>query len=432
MNMAILHPRLLLLLVVTSSTLIWFLYPPMFSYQKYWSVNGFANYLFFYLIILACCFLTEKTSLSKPAGSPLERFRQKYAGGDALRREAFILAVIAGAAQLLWIVRIVLKEGIGPLIQMLVVRQDFLAFKQQVVNVTGISGVTTLTQLGLLASSLYAIHVFGLKRKGSFWMWALILFPGVLRGLFFSERIALLEVVLPIAVIAILFGSVRVTLPKLIASLAAVVLFFSAAEGLRSYQFYSQTGFAKEGVYSYGLGRFLDYISSSINHSMAMPDLAERSVGFPTLMFNGWINLLYNFIPESTLRAFLHLDAAKQAYLNVKSSPYSAPDYTNMGYFGELFADSGYLYVVYAVLYGWFIGMAYKGIRQHQVGWMMIFPSVVFSLLEVYRVHYLFDNRMFYPLLYVFLRYLYQSYQESKSPQPRWEGGEIREAHRLA
>ncbi|WP_221469238.1 hypothetical protein [Cohnella nanjingensis] len=409
-----LNPRLLLVLVVTVSTAVWIFYKPLFAYEKYVSANAMFNYLLFYALIFVCCFFTEKLSLARPGEAPLDRFRRAHEKGNALRREAVALAAVAFAAQLLWIARIVAYAGAGPVFRLVFVEQNILKFKEQIVNVTGISGVTTLTQLGMLASSLYAIHVFGLKRKGSVWLWAFILFPGTLRGLLFSERIALLEVIVPIVVVAVLFGRIRVTLTKVVLAVAAVVLFFSAAEGLRSYQFYAKNGFAQEGVYGYGLGRFLDYISSSVNHSMAMVDLSGRTFGFPTLLFNGWINFLYTVVPESAVRSFLHMNDALQAYKNVKASPYSAADYTNMGYFGEIFADVGYLYVVYAVLYGWFLGMAFKGVRQYEVGWMMIYPTVFFSLLESYRVHYLFDNRVFYPLLYLVLRYLFLSFQQSR------------------
>lgn len=422
--MTILNPRLLLVLVFLCSTGIWFFYEPMFAYEKYFSIEGFSHYFIFYALILASCFVTEKARLARPAEAGLERFRELHGDGSKLKKEAVLLAIVASGAQLLWIARMVLQEGVGPLVRMVLVEHDFLAFKHQVVNVTSISGITTLTQLGMIASALYSVYVFGLRGKGSFWLWALILFPGVLRGMFFSERIALLEVLIPIVTTAVLFGRIKVTVPKLIGAAGAFVLFFSAAEGLRSYQFYSKTGFAENGVYSYGLGRFLDYISSSVNHSMSMVDLSERTIGFPALLFNGWLNLLYEFVPQSAVRAFLHLNETTQAYLNVKSSPYSAADYTNMGYFGEIFADSGYLYVLYAILYGWFVGMAYKGTRRFQVGWMIIYPAVLFSLLESYRVHYLFDNRMFYPLLYIFARYLYFSYRERKSVRlvPAGEG----------
>jgi hypothetical protein len=416
--MRIIQPRLLLFLVIASSTTLWCFYKPLFTYEKYVSLNGIFHYLLFFVLIFLSCFMIEKTSFDKSVnGAGLEKLRKTYGEGDGLRKEALILGIIALAAQMLWIARIIKVVGFSPLIQLVFVEQNILKFKEQVVNVTGISGVTTLTQLGLIASAIYSIHIFGLKNKGSLWMWTLILFPGILRGLFFSERIALLEVILPIIIIAVLFKRIKVTLLKMISAVATVIVFFSAAEGLRSYQFYSKNGFEQDGVYSYGLGRFLDYISSSVNHSMAMVDLSGRTFGFPALLFNGWINFLYNVIPESKIRSFLHMNETLQAYINVKSSPYSAADYTNMGFFGEVFADVGYLYFFYALLFGIFIGLAYKGTLRYEVGWMAIYPTVCFSLLESYRGPYLFDNRVFYPLLYLLARYLFLLVQQSKGEE---------------
>lgn len=416
MNWTILHPRLLLLLVVSASTLIWVWHSPMFAYEKYFSWNGFVHYLFFFLLIFGSCLLTEWTRLDKSASFPQAqaqaRFRRQYGSGDALRIEVLVLAIVAGSAQLLWLARIVMRAGIGPLYDMLWVRRDLLAFKHELVNVTGLSGVTTLTQLGMLASSLYAIYVFGLQRRGHWAIWTLILYPGVLRGMLFSERIALLEVAVPIAVIAMLFGRIKVTLPKLAAAGLAFILFFSAAESLRSYAYYASNGISQEGAYAYGLGRFLDYISSSVNHSVAMPDLSGQTAGFPALLFNGWLQPLVQAVPGSAMREFLQMDQASQAYTRLKNSPYSAADYTNLGFFGSVFADSGYLYMLYGVVYGWLIGMAYKGIRRFEVGWLAIYPAVLLSLLESYRIPYLFDVRMFYPLLYLALRYLIQSMRQ--------------------
>jgi hypothetical protein len=411
------HPRRLLLLVVSASTLIWIFHRPMFDYERYVSWNGLLHYGLFFLIIFGSCMLTEWTQLGHPerltASRTLENFRLRFAKPASLRNEAIVLAAIAGLAQLLWLVRIVMRAGIGPLYDVLWVQRDFLAFKHQWVNVTGISGVTTLTQLGMLASSLYAIYVFGLQRNGHWAIWTLILYPGVLRGLFFSERIALVEVTFPIVVIAILFGRIKVTLPRLAAAALAFIVFFSAAESFRSYAYYSGSGISQEGAYAYGLGRFLDYISSSVNHSVAMPDLSGQKIGFPALLFNGWLQPLIQSPLGGMLREYLQLDRASQAYANIKSSPYSAADYTNMGFFGSVFADSGYMYMLYATVYGWLVGMAFKGIRRFEVGWLALYPAVLISLLESYRLPYLFDVRMFYPLLYLALRYLLQSLRQT-------------------
>jgi hypothetical protein len=354
--------------------------------------------------------LAEKTNFQPHAAYPsADRFRRANGDGGSIRKEAIILGLIAFGAQWLWIARMIINEGIGPLIRLVLVEQDFQTFKLQVVNKSMIAGVTSFTQLGMIAAALYAVYVFGMQKKGSAWIWLMILFPGVLRGMFFSERLALMEVLIPIVVIAMTFNKIKLTLTKVILSAVAFVGFFSIAEGLRSYSYYSNNGFEGEGVYSYGLGRFLDYITSSVNHSVAMVDLSGQVFAFPSLLFNGWLNLLSMFVPSTALNAFLHADQARQAYASVKLSIYSAPDYTNMGFFGSIFADSGYLYILYAILYGVIIGLAYKGLRRFELGWLAVFPIIFISLMESYRIPYLFETRAFYPLLYVVARYVFIS-----------------------
>jgi hypothetical protein len=415
-NLKLMNPRLLIFWAISISTLIWAFYKPLFSYEKYISLTGILNYSLFFILILTSAFIVEKTKLSQKKEVSLEQFQLETGlRGRFIYKEAMILASIAMAAQLLWIARMIALKGFGPLFQMVVLNHDFENFKLTVVNKTTMSGITTLTQLGILASGMYALYVFGLKNKGRLAIWLFILFPGVLRGMFFSERLALMEVVIPILVMAVLFQKIRLTLTKIVIGMISFVVFFSVAEGLRSYTYYAKTGVAQGGIYSYGFSRFADYISSSVNHSMAMVDLSDRIVGFPQLLFSSILSVIDRG-PNSSLGVMLGSTEGQQAYLNVKNSIYSAQDYTNMGFFGSIFQDAGYLYIFYAILYGTIIGLAYKGLKNYEFSWIVVYPIIFISILESYRIPYLFDVRAFYPLLYITARYLILSYQKQKRP----------------
>lgn len=415
-NLKLLNPRLLIFIAFSASTLIWAFYKPLFTYEKYISLSGILNYCLFFILIITAAFIAEKTRLAPIKLPSLERFRLEHnEQGSAIMKEALILASIAMAAQLLWIGRMVSQEGLASLFQMLVIDHDFAMFKIKVVNHTTLSGITTFTQLGMIASGMYALYVFGLKKRSSLWIWLFILFPGVLRGMFFSERLALMEVVIPIIIMAIVFQKIKLSVTKIVLGITSFVLFFSLAEGLRSYSYYSKHGMAQDGIYSYGFARFVDYISSSVNHSMAMVDLSNRVIGFPSILFNSVITLVSRS-PDSGISNFIGSKGAQQAYLNVKNSVYSAPDYTNMGFFGSIFQDAGYLYIFYAILYGVILGLAYKGLKNYEYGWMAVYPIMIISMLESYRIPYLFDVRAFYPLLYMVVRYLAVSYVKQKKP----------------
>lgn len=417
--MNLMNPRLLIFLAITISTLIWTIYTPLFSYEKYVSLNAILHYSLFFILILTAAFVVEKTRLSSKKPLTLERFRAEKTGlGEKLiYREAMILASIAMAAQLLWIARMIALKGFGPLFQMVVLDHDFEDFKLSVVNKTTMSGVTTLTQLGILAAGMYALYVFGLKNKGRLSIWIFILLPGVLRGMFFSERLALMEVVIPVIIMAVFFQKIRLTFSKIIVATFSFICFFSIAEGLRSYSYYAKTGVAQGGIYSYGFSRFADYISSSVNHSMAMVDLANRVVGFPQLLFSSILSVVASE-PNSNIGIMTGSKEGAQAFLNVKNSIYSAPDYTNMGFFGSIFQDAGYLYIFYAILYGTIIGLAYKGLKNYEFSWIVVYPIIFISILESYRIPYLFDVRAFYPLLYMIVRYLILSYSAQKRHKP--------------
>jgi hypothetical protein len=415
MNLKMLNPRLWVFLIFAISTLIWVFYKPYFSFEKYVSFTGIVNYCAFFILILAASFITEKTRIAPTYNLTIKHFCNKQScKGKIIYREVIILATIAMVAQLLWVGRMIMQEGLSSLIHLLVIDHNFAAFKDDVVNRTTLSGVTTLTQLGMIASGMYAFYVFGLKNKGSFRLWLFILFPGILRGMFFSERLALIEVVIPILIMAIFFGKIRLTVAKIALGAVSFLIFFSLAEALRSYAYYAKNGLANYGMYSYGIDRFIDYISSSVNHSMAMVDLSGRMTGFPTLMFSSILTFWTKNNPTSAVSTFLGSDKTTLAYYSVKNSIYSAPDYTNMGFFGQVFADSGYLYIFYALVYGVIIGTAYKGLKNAQFGWIVLYPVIFISILESYRIPYLFDVRVVYPLLYIVLRYFITSYHQHK------------------
>jgi hypothetical protein len=406
LNLSMLNPRMLLLLICSISTTIWIIYKPYFSFQKYISLNSIMNYSLFYILIFVCAFMAEKSNSVKNSKQAMEQFKLKYAGSQWIVKEALVMATIAAFAQLLWIANMVKKSGLGTIIDLVVVQHNFETFKLAVVNLTTISGVTTFTQLGILASGMYAIHVFGLGNKGKLWIWIYILFPGILRGMFFSERLALVEVIAPIVIVALLFEKTKLTLSRCLLVVVSFVLFFSISEGLRSYSINSKIGVTQDGMYTYGINRFFDYISSSVNHSMAMVDLSGQTIGFPSLMFNGFMSFVSVLDPAHSASSFLGSGLADQAYLNVKQSVYSAPDYTNMGFLGHLFQDSGYMYILYALIFGVIIGRAFKGILSYQYGWMAVYPIILMSVMESYRIPYLFETRVFYPLLYICIRYI--------------------------
>jgi hypothetical protein len=87
-----------------------------------------------------------------------------------------------------------------------------------------------------------------------------------------------------------------------------------------------------------------------------------------------------------------------------------------MGFFGSIFQDSGYLYLFYAIIYGLIIGLTYKGLKNYEFGWILVYPLIFISALESYRIPYLFDVRAFYPLLYMAVRYVILSYYKQKQP----------------
>jgi hypothetical protein len=126
-NLKLLNPRLLIFVAILTSTLIWVFYKPLFSFEKYVSLTGILNYCLFFILILTAAFIAEKTRLTPKKAMNIEQFKlEKKNQGQTIFKEAMILASIAMAAQLLWISRMVMQQGLGPLIQLVLIEPNWV------------------------------------------------------------------------------------------------------------------------------------------------------------------------------------------------------------------------------------------------------------------------------------------------------------------
>jgi hypothetical protein len=257
-----LYAPLLLLYVVSSETV----FTTEFESRKTLSWTGFA----FFALALACFAAGAKAGAdgarSKPLGSTA-------GGGETLtfqqRRSLAVLIevslVLSIAAYVVWFASGIIRAG-GVVALFELWRYDPEGVKAAIL--VTFPGVTTLTQLAVAAIPL--AFAFKLIRPGSaIRVLVVVVFAfAVLRTLLYSERLALIELVLPLAFL--IAAPRKVTVSRIafyaLALLLAAITFFAATELRRSYAY--TRDFSTSGA----TARFFGYYLTSVNNGMAVVD----------------------------------------------------------------------------------------------------------------------------------------------------------------
>ena len=254
---------LLLLYTVSSETV----FALDFESRKTLTWQGFA----FFALALTCFALGARfgdiTVRGKPLGLPGGNGEPQLAHGQrrsfaVLLETALILSI---AAYLVWFaIGVGRAGGIGPLLE--IWRTDPHLIKETIL--TTVPGVTTLTQLAVAAIPLAL--AFGLYRRGSAMrvLIGVVLLLVIVRTVLFQERLASIELLVPI--VFVLASPRRVTVPRVVVYavvfLLAAMTFFSITELRRTYVYTNDFSPGRSAT------RFFGYYLTSVNNGMAVID----------------------------------------------------------------------------------------------------------------------------------------------------------------
>ena len=182
------------------------------------------------------------------------------------------LAVLVGAALVVSLLAFVLWATLGiaragGLIDFFEIwRSDPFRVKGEILAT--VPGVTTLMQLAVAAVPLAV--AYGFSRRGSAirTLVVLAICAAAARSVFFSERLALAELIIPLAFLAI--APRRVTVPRVAiyaaTLLVAVITFFAVTELRRTYTYTGDFSASRATT------RFFGYYLTSVNNGMAIVD----------------------------------------------------------------------------------------------------------------------------------------------------------------
>lgn len=405
--------------VFSPITLVVFLYTPLlllyavssesvfevdFESRKTLSWTGFA----FFALALLCFAAGAKAGDDSARHTPLARVSGEAERLTAQQRRSLavlveVALVVSIAAYVLWFSTGISRAG-GITTFYEIWRYDPEGLKAGIL--TTVPGVTTLTQLAVAAIPL--AFAFKLVRPGSvIRVLVVVVFAlAVLRTLFYSERLALVELVIPVAFL--IAAPRKVTVPRIafyaLALLLAAVTFFAATELRRSYTY---TG---DFSASNATTRFLGYYVTSVNNGMAVIDEYPARTPFDSTGESLWqlpvvgdlraehipglgtVSLRYADVFGIDPDAFWSRAFAAQGLdyeFNVLSTP------------GHLAADFGWAALVAMFLLGLISGRLYQrtaGSAFHRA----LYGVWLVGLLEFMRIQYFTDTRVF-PAYLVFL-----------------------------
>ena len=281
-------------------------------------------------------------------------------------------------------------------------------------------GVTTLTQVGILYATVEALLWTrrASRRRVALFRFGTLILLSLVRSLLLSERLAIVEVVIPFAVVLLCDPSVGQKrrrfaryLPLWLAP--AVFLLFAVGEYFRSWSYYRTV---YSGSYlEFAVQRFLGYYTTAVNNAAVLyyyeplhPLRHTLNSLFSFPLAGGAFSDGYTIVFGSEFS-----DERYQQLLRI----YANPEFNNVPILGLLpneytvfLAPLAALVIgtVSASLYGSFAGGRLLG--------MLLYPSWFIGLLEISRVYYWTSGRYFPVLLFLVASLLLMKLFKARAP----------------
>jgi oligosaccharide repeat unit polymerase len=398
---AFLYVPLLVLYVASSKTV----YTDEFGSRKTLSWTGFAYF--------SLALLTFAVG-AKAGGDAVGEKAGRRGGGEAdsklmpaQRRSLAVLLeaslVLCIGAYVVWFGRGVLRAG-GITRFFEIWRSDPHRIKEGIL--TTLPGITTLTQLAV--ASIPLVVAYGLFRRGSALrvLVVLVFALATARTVLFSERLAFIELVVPIAFL--LLAPRKITVPRVVAYalafLAAAMMFFAVTELRRTYVYTHNFSASRSSI------RFFGYYLTSVNNGMAViDDYPARTPFYSTgeffWLFPGLRDLRVEHLPAIGTVSLRYQDAFgvdpphfwPHAF-GVQGLDYEFNVFTGPGF---LAADFGWAGLIAVLVLGVISGRLYRK-SEASVFHRAFYAVWLVGLFEFMRILYFVSTRVF-PAYLVFV-----------------------------
>jgi hypothetical protein len=268
--------------------------------------------------------------------------------------------------------------------------------KPERTDIGTVTGITSFVNLAPLFFSLAGYLLFVRRRRDRMLvaLTVVLLLFTFFRAYIWSERLAVADVLIPLALALLGNASpkpdqrVRRFFWRLgpYAALPAVFLFFAVAEIFRSWSYYAD----RMAFWEFAFGRFVNYYYTSLNNGAG---LLATTADWPAWTFEDvlWLHSFPLGVgPWFSDTVGLHTPSASEVFLQ----RYGDPEFNTNSSYGGVTLDLG---VAGAILYFFLsmfcAGILYSRYLKSDLLSVMLFPSVLLALFEIFRISYLNTSR---------------------------------------
>ncbi|SFB53571.1 oligosaccharide repeat unit polymerase [Cohnella sp. OV330] len=284
-------------------------------------------------------------------------------------------------------------------------------------NFDKITGVTSFTNFGI-AFTILATYYQCLKGKKTFLPAMTVVFLlTLMRSIFFSERLALMEILVPAAIIWIsmrLKQGKRVPLVRLypLIGIVFVIGFFGLSEYFRSWLSYYVHIYPS--FWEFVVTRFFGYYVTALNTGT----LYIRELGFPSIPFPYYTwEWLWKIPPGGEAYADVY-GVRPMNLLNNILDTMGNPEFNNPSGLMLPYHDYGFGgALIYMALLGYISGLLYAHFRNNHTFGMLLYPIWMVGILEFPRYLYFTSGRFFpcWVVLLLFTLVLHYNKRKIKS-----------------
>lgn len=410
------NPGKAIALLLIPAYVLLFLTPTIFgpgavrlTFRTYWT----GEYFFLGLLFLVVA------ALGAWIGLQLKPNPDKAISQSAPIRLGYLdfLAICSLLAYFIWFHRLFLRPWV--MVEALLGQSGIWLARSQ--NPT-IPGLTTMTQFGVAYVICYFDRIWGAQQpvawRHQVFLWTLFVLT-TLRVYVWAERIALIELVVPIVLAYLVYkpgqpGAIKkaATLLGPILGVVALVLFFAVTEFFRSWS--AAYHLQYESFWRFILQRLTSYYYTALNNGAGALTIND----WPSYKMTGILSWLYEF-PAMIGPIFrFTMDAPRAMGPLAFLERYADPEFNNPSGIFWVFLDVGVAgAMLYALLWGAVAGYCYRTFRMGQGIGRVLFPLVYISILEIFKNLYLSSTRAFPIVLTVLIGYVFFKDLSTRRPE---------------
>jgi hypothetical protein len=291
---------------------------------------------------------------------------------------------------------------------------------------TTIPGVTTATQLGIAVIVLGVPLGVATGWRTVRWQCATVIVLGLIRAFLNSERLAIIELLVPFAVSLIWVQPATSRLLRLLTRFAPIIAgmflycFFGVAEYFRSWlDAYARS---ESSFWGFVTVRLMGYYTIALNNGALLWKVNEPvPLQLPpiTLDFVWHFPIIKDVLPVlfPSLRAYAG-DVADARYLDFLSANANRELNNPSGVFSPLIDYGLTGGLLYWLLCGLICGYLYKEFRSRSVAGIFLYPALYISLIEAARVVYWAEGR-FFPAIFLLVVGVLFMFRENRNTSTR-------------